>query len=387
MQEYFIDNHSALNEFCEKIRHSQWLAIDTEFIREKTYYPKFCLLQVSNGEVAACIDPLGIEDLSPILDILYQQDIVKVLHAAHQDLEIFHHLWDRLPQPIFDTQLAAAITGHGDQMGYAKLVHKVLHINLEKDQARTDWSQRPLDNAQLKYAINDVIHLGEVYLQLNHKLVESKRTDWLDDEYAHFASPSTYKIEADQAWKKVKGRQHLKGVQYAVLQKVAAWRETRAISSDRPRRWILKDEVVVDLARRMPVKIQQLERIRGLESGLIKKYGQLLLDLIQQAKEIPAENWPSDSIPTRKLKPAEEALADLMMCCLRLLADKHDITAAAIAGKKDLEKLITGDTNTTLMQGWRKKIAGDTLQQVANKQLLPCWTTSGELDMCPPSHA
>lgn len=387
MQEYFIDNHSALNEFCEKIRHSQWLAIDTEFIREKTYYPKFCLLQVCNGEVAACIDPLSIEDLSPILDILYQENILKVLHAAHQDLEIFHHLWDRVPQPIFDTQLAAAITGHGDQMGYAKLVHKVLHINLEKDQARTDWSQRPLDNAQLKYAINDVIHLGEVYLQLNRKLVESNRTDWLDAEYAHFASPSTYKIEADQAWKKVKGRQHLKGVQYAVLQTVAAWRETRAIASDRPRRWILKDEVLVDLARRMPLKIQQLERIRGLEAGLIKKHGQLLLDLIQQAKALPAENWPSDSIPTRKLNPAEEALADVMMCCLRLLADKHDITAAAIAGKKDLEKLITGDSNTTLMQGWRKKIAGDSLQQVTNKQLLPCWTASGELDMCPQNNA
>lgn len=382
MQEYFIDTHTALNEFCDQIRDSQWLAIDTEFIREKTYYPRFCLLQVCNGEVAACIDPLSIDDLSPILDILYREDIVKVLHAAHQDLEIFYHLWDRVPKPIFDTQLAAAITGYGDQMGYAKLVHKVLHINLEKDQARTDWSQRPLDKAQLKYAINDVIHLGEVYTQLHDKLVKSKRTDWLDAEYAHFASPSTYKIEADHAWKKVKGRQHLKGVQYAVLQKLAAWRESRAIATDRPRRWILKDEVLVDMARRMPAKTQQLQRIRGLEEGQIKKHGDLLLDLIQQARQMPEDSWPGDIIPTRKLNATEEALADLMMCCLRLLADRHDITAAALAGKKDLEKLITGDTSTPLMQGWRKKIAGDTLQQVANRQLLPCWTASGELDLC-----
>ena len=382
MQEYYIENSGQLAEFCDAIRQSSWLAIDTEFIREKTYYPKFCLLQISNGEVAACIDPLTVEDLSPVIDILYREDIVKVLHAAHQDLEIFYHLWEKVPQPIFDTQLAAAITGHGDQMGYAKLVHQVLHVSLEKDQARTDWSKRPLDQAQLKYAINDVIHLGEIYQLLNDKLQRLGRSDWLDAEYEYFSQPSTYRIEPDKAWKKVKGRQHLKGVQYAVLQQVAGWRESRAIELDRPRRWIMKDEVLIDLARRMPGKLVQLGKIRGLEDGLIQKHGGYLLELIQQAKQMPQSQWPADTMPSRKLSRQEEALSDLMMCALRIIADKHDITAAAIAAKKDLEKLITGNMDTPLMQGWRKKIAGEQLQAVAGKQLAPCWNENGELVLC-----
>lgn len=381
MQESYIDTPEQLEQFCNAISGSTWLAIDTEFIREKTYYPKFCLLQVSNGEHAACIDPLAIDDLTPILDILYQEDTVKVLHAAHQDLEIFHHLWDKIPQPIFDTQLAAAITGYGDQMGYARLVQQALQVSLEKDQARTDWSKRPLDQAQIKYALNDVIHLGEIYQQLDAKLNRLGRTDWLNAEYEHFSRPSTYRIEADHAWKKVKGRQHLKGVQYAVLQTLAGWRETRAIELDRPRRWILKDEVLVDLARRMPSKVQQLSRIRGLEDGVIGKQGEQILQLIQQARQIPETDWPFENIPTRKLSKQEEALSDLMMCALRLIADEQDITAAAIAGKKDIEKIICGNTDTTLLEGWRNKIAGEKLQAVANKQLIPCWNNS-QLSLC-----
>ena len=382
MQELYIDTPEQLQQFCNVIQHSHWLAIDTEFIREKTYYPRFCLLQVGNGEIAACIDPLKIKDLTPILDILYRDDIIKVLHAAHQDLEIFYHLWHRIPQPIFDTQLAAAITGYGDQMGYAKLVQQVLNVSLEKDQARTDWSQRPLDEAQLKYAVNDVIHLGEVYLQLDSKLKKLGRTHWLDAEYEYFSQASTYCIEADHAWKKVKGRQHLKGVQYAVLQHLAGWREKRAIERDRPRRWILKDEVLVDLARRMPAKLQQLARIRGLEDGVIQKQGELLLELIRQARQVPEADWPSENIPLRRLNRQEEALSDLMMCALRIIADKHDITPASIAAKKDLEKLISGATDTPLLEGWRKKIAGETLLAVAGKQLVPCWDENNQLTLC-----
>jgi len=382
MQERYIDTPEQLMEFCDAIRQSKWLAIDTEFLREKTYYPKFCLLQISNGEIAACIDPLALDDLTPLLDVLYQPTVVKVLHSAHQDLEIFYHLWQKIPQPLFDTQLAAAITGFGDQMGYARLVQQALGIALEKDQTRTDWSKRPLDKAQLKYALNDVIHLGELYLLLNDKINKLHRADWLEAEYQHFSQPSTYLIEPDQAWKKIKGRLHLKGVQYAVLQQLAGWRESRATGSDRPRRWIMKDEVMIDLARRMPTSQQQLTKIRGLEDGMIQKHGNDLLGLIAKARQIPQSQWPDEKFSTRKLTNQEEALSDLMMSILRIIAAQHDITAAAIAGKKDLEKLIAGSDDTPLMQGWRRKIAGDDLLKVVNKQLLPCWDETGALTVC-----
>ena len=384
MQQLFINTPEQLKDFCQHIEGSPWLAIDTEFLREKTYYPVFCLLQVSNGEHAACIDPLAIDDLSPILDILYRKDVIKVLHAAHQDLEIFLYLWETLPVPVFDTQLAAAITGFGDQMGYGKLVQQVLNVQLEKDQARTDWSHRPLDDAQQKYALNDVIYLAQIYPILNDKIKQLGRSNWLDNEYAAMADPMTYQVAPGEAWQRVKGRQILKGVQYAVLQKLADWRETTAINANRPRRWILKDEVMIDLARRMPQSIAQMKKIRGLEAGTIERHGQHFLELIQQGKELPKELWPSDQKPFKSLTRQQEALADLMMCSLRILADEAGITPAVIAGKKDLEKLIVDVDDTPLLQGWRRKIAGETLQQVAAGNLLPCWQND-QLVLCPRS--
>jgi len=384
MQQLFINTPEQLKDFCQHIEGSPWLAIDTEFLREKTYYPVFCLLQVSNGEHAACIDPLAIDDLSPILDILYRKDVIKVLHAAHQDLEIFLYLWETLPVPVFDTQLAAAITGFGDQMGYGKLVQQVLNVQLEKDQARTDWSHRPLDDAQQKYALNDVIYLAQIYPILNDKIKQLGRSNWLDNEYAAMADPMTYQVAPNEAWQRIKGRQILKGVQYAVLQKLADWRETTAINANRPRRWILKDEVMIDLARRMPQSIAQMKKIRGLEAGTIERHGQHFLELIQQGKEVPRELWPSDQKPFKSLTRQQEALADLMMCSLRILADEAGITPAVIAGKKDLEKLIVDVDDTPLLHGWRRKIAGETLQQVAAGNLLPCWQND-QLVLCPPS--
>ncbi|MGD2119426.1 MAG: ribonuclease D [Chromatiales bacterium] len=373
MQELFVDTEEQLDQLCLLLKDSKWLSIDTEFIREKTYYPVFCLLQISNGEVTACVDPLALPQLDPLLEILYDESIVKVLHAAHQDLEIFYHLWQRLPTPIFDTQLVAAITGYGDQIGYARLVQQMLSVSLEKDQARTDWSKRPLDQRQLRYAMNDVIYLGEIYEKLHEKITRLGRENWLDAEYVHFADPDTFRIHPEQAWKKVKGRQHLKGVQYAVLQKLSAWREQTAIDSDRPRRWILKDEVLIDLARRAPKNAGQLERIRGLEPGQIRKSGDRILTLIAEAKQMPADSWPVENIPTRKLDRQEEAIADLLMCGLRLIADANDITASAIASRKDLEKIIAGSDDTELLRGWRKKIAGDSLLKMRHGQLMPCW--------------
>jgi len=381
MQEYHIETPEQLNELCGKLRGSAWLALDTEFVREKTYYPRFCLLQISNGEVAACVDPIAIQDLQPLLDIIFDPDITKIFHAGRQDLEIFLNLWNRLPAPLFDTQLAATLLGMGDQIGYGNLVQKVLGVELEKGQARTDWSSRPLQKSQLRYALDDVLYLGQLYKILLARLQELGREHWLDEDFKMLAAPETYVVTPMEAWQKVKGRQHLKGVQYAVLQALAAWREREAQRANKPKRWILKDEVLIDLARHQPKEIRQLGRIRGLEPGTIKNKGETLLALIQQGREVPKAQWPRDKKAPNRLTPNQEAITDLLMCSLRLLAEENDITYTALASRKDLEKLAGGDRDIELLHGWRHALAGERLQQVLDGKLQP-QLHNGKLRLC-----
>lgn len=362
MQELFVDTPAALSDLARDLANSEWLALDTEFIREKTYLPRLCLIQVSNGEVAACVDPLALGDaLRPLLDVLYDGRILKVLHAARQDLEIFLHDWHRIPLPLFDTQPAAALLGYGDQVGYAKLVQQVLGVDLPKDHSRTDWSRRPLDQGQLRYALDDVIYLGQAYLQMRGRLSDRERLQWLAADFADLANPATYVQDPRTAWQRVKGRQHLRGVQLAVLQALAAWREEQARERDLPRRWVLKDEVLVDLARRRPKDAEQLSRIRGLEPPVIRRDGEALLHQIAVATALPREDWPTEGRGGKPLTALQEAQADLLSAALRLLAESHQLSPHAIAGRKDIEKLVRGDADTPLLEGWRRKVAGEHL--------------------------
>ncbi len=364
MQEFYVDSVPGLNALCEQLRGSEWLAVDTEFMREKSYFPQLCLLQVSNGHLAASVDPLAIDDLAPLLDILYDPATVKIFHSGHQDLEIFYLLRQSLPVPLFDTQLAATLLGLGDQVGYGTLVQQVLEHSLEKGHTRADWSRRPLEQEQLRYALDDVIYLGEVYLKLVASLREKGRDRWLEDDFARLADPTTYAVDPDASWQRVKGRQRLKGIQLAVLKALSAWREERAIAANRPRRWIIKDEVLLDLARRMPGEIRQLERIRGLESGTVKHFGETLLERIAEARKIPKEQWPEEKRRSPRLSINQEAMADLLMCSLRLLAAEEGITPSALASQGDIERLIHGERDLAILDGWRKLIAGDALLEV-----------------------
>jgi ribonuclease D len=366
MREIFVDNVAALHDLCAALKDSEWLALDTEFIRERTYYPKLCLLQVCNGDVAACVDPLAIGDLGPFLDVLYDGRILKVLHAARQDLEIFLHDYDRLPMPVFDTQPAAALLGHGDQIGYANLVKLLLDVELPKDQSRTDWSQRPLEDQQLRYALDDVIYLGQLYLHMRGHLFDRERLQWLAADFAPLADPQTYYPDPDAMWQRVKGRQPLRGRQLAVLQRLASWRETEARQRDLPRKWILKDEVLVELSRRMPRDAAGLARIRGLEPGRIRREGETLLGLIGEAAALPPEQWPRDKSRPKPLAPAQEALADLLHAALRLVAEQHQLSPMAIASRKELEKLVRGDSDSILESGWRRSLAGEKLHRIVD---------------------
>ena len=362
MQEAFIDHPRQLADFCRALEEAPWLAVDTEFHRERTYYPELCLIQVSDGRRAACIDPLALEDLTPLAERLLDPAITKVFHAGRQDLEIFLQLWGRLPAPVFDTQPAAALLGLGDQLGYGSLIQRLLGVELAKDHSRTDWSQRPLDQAQIRYALDDVIYLGQAYERMVARLEELGRLEWLAPEFETLTDPATYHQDPHTLWQRVKGRQHLKGVRLAVLQALAAWREEQAQARNKPRRWILKDEVLLELARRMPTHPRELARIRGLENGFIKQWGNELLELIAQARRRPKEEWPREKPRPRPLSEEQEAVVDILGGALRLLAHQAGLSPQLIGGRKELAALVRRDPNARLLQGWRRHLAGEPLQ-------------------------
>jgi len=369
--ELHIATEQQLHELCTQLHGSNWLALDTEFIREKTYYPDFCLLQISNSTIAASVDPLAIDDLSELMEIIYNESIIKIFHAGRQDLEIFHQLWGRLPKPLFDTQLAATILGLGNQIGYGNLVQKLTGRELEKSHSRTEWSRRPLIQEQLRYALDDVIYLGDIYTDISDRLKKLGRESWLQEDFDELTDPATYSIDPQGMWKRIKGNQHLKGVQLAVLQAITAWREQEAERSNRPRRWILKDDVLVELARRQPKDVKGLERIRGLEPGSIKRQGDTLLKLIAESKRLSKEDWPQAHVRGPKPNPNQEAITDLLQCCLRLIAEQEEITPAALANRKDLEQQVMGNMDSELLHGWRKALVGDTLLEVLKGEITP----------------
>ena len=380
MQEKFVDTAAQLLTLCDQLRGSEWLALDTEFIREKTYYPKLCLLQVCNGEVAACIDPLKISDLGPLLEILYDGSTLKVLHAARQDLEIFLHDHGRLPMPVFDTQPAAALLGHGDQIGYANLVKQLLDIELPKDQSRTDWAQRPLDANQQRYALDDVVYLGKLYLHMRGHLFDRERLQWLAADFATLADPETYYPEPINMWKRAKGRKMLRGRQLAVLQKLAAWREIQARGRDLPRKWVLKDDAMIELSRRMPRDAGGLAKIRGIEPGQIRREGEQLLKLIEEGAALPREQWPVDQGRPTPLTAQQDAMVDLLNAALRLIADQHQLSPQAIATRKELEKLVREESDSILLEGWRRALAGDALGALMRGEM-QLQTNAGSLQL------
>ncbi len=288
---YLVDQ-PALVEFCTGLRGESWLALDTEFIREQTYYPQLCLIQVASTDQIACIDPLALPSLDPLLEVLYDPTVTKVLHAAYQDLEIFYYLRGAVPMPIFDTQLAASVLGYGNQVGYANLVQKMLGVELEKTHTRADWRRRPLPSAWLAYAADDVRHLQEIYLRQQVMLTERGGMEALAEDFTALADPVRYQPQPQEAWRRIREHQRLRGVQRAVLRALAAWREEQAIRNDRPRRWILHDGPLLELARRMPDDVDGLARIHELPPATLRRHGSELLERIAAARAEPPEQWP-----------------------------------------------------------------------------------------------
>ncbi len=375
----YIDTAPDLARYCARLAAADWMALDTEFLREKTYYPKLCLLQIATPDSVACIDPLALDNLDPILDLIFDADITKVMHSARQDMEIFYHLRGAAPASVFDTQIAALLLGYPDQIGYGNLVSEVLDVNLEKLHTRADWSLRPLTADQIDYAADDVIYLVDVYRNLHARLVERGRLAWLDEDFARLSSDALYSNPPAEAWLRVKGGNRLKGAALAVLQALAGWRETLAQQRDLPRGWILRDDTLVEIARHRPVSLEELGRIRGLQEAFIRHNGEQVLGLVAAAGKQPPAPFP-DSVSRLRLAPEQDALVDVMSAVVRISGIEHALNPAVLASRKQLELLVSGDADVDVIHGWRRKLVGERLQALLRGDL-SLSVRNGKLDL------
>lgn len=369
----YIVDQPALNDFCADLRGVSWLALDTEFIREQTYYPQLCLIQIASADRVACIDPLALPSLDPLLDLLYDPAITKVLHAAQQDLEIFYHLRGAVPTPVFDTQLAALVLGHGSQIGYAALVQQLLGVELDKTHTRANWRHRPLAPEWLAYAAADVRYLRELYPRQQAALAARGWLDALAEDFAALAVPDRYRLQPWEAWRRIREHNRLRGVQRAVLRALAAWREERASTHDRPRRWILDDAALLELARRMPKTPDELSRIRGLPATTVQRQGEALLARIATARAEPPEQWPVRTARPH-FPPEQAAKVDKMLRMIAARADHNRIPSQSLADRWHVEKLLLGE-DSPLLHGWRAAVIG--------RELLAQLTASADTQATP----
>lgn len=351
----YIDSTRQLTQLCDRLANADALALDTEFTREKTYYARLGLIQIASRDTVACIDPLAINDLQPLLQLLQSPRITKVIHAARQDLEVIWQNYQIMPQPLFDSQIAASLLGIHEQISYATLVEQLLHVKLDKAQTRTDWCQRPLSQEQINYAADDVRYLIALYPILRDNLKSKQRLVWIEQEGQLLANSERYQINMDQLWQQVSGQQRLTPAQLAILRALTAWREQRAQRLNRPKQWIVRDEILVELCVNPLSTLSDLRATTSIPATLVDSAGEELITLINQARALPAAAWP---IPTNRdsFNAEQRQLITTLSNRVRELADSHGICASLIAPRKELERLIFGYHDGNLFQGWRKEL-------------------------------
>ncbi len=357
-----ITDTDALREFCNECANHPYITVDTEFLRERTYYAQLCLVQVampgkddSNGALIDALAP-GI-DLAPLYGLFRDKTVVKVFHAARQDLEIFYQMGDVIPEPFFDTQVAAMVCGFGEQVGYETLVRKITKGEIDKSSRFTDWSHRPLSDKQKVYAIGDVTHLRQVYEYLSERLQKSKRTAWVEEELEILTNPDTYEVEPTEAWRRLKPRSS-SGKFLALVRELAQFREEMARSRNVPRNRIFKDDALMELASTRPKDVDQLSRSRLLLREARKgDIAQGILDAVKRAAEINPSEFPK-APQTLQRKPGTEGLADLLRVLLKAKAEDAGVAQKLIATSADLDQIASGAEDMRAMSGWRNEVFG-----------------------------
>jgi ribonuclease D len=353
-----ITDTASLEALCERLAQEPVILVDTEFMREKTYYSELCLIQIAGEKEAAAIDPLAKElDLTPLYTLLANPAVLKVFHACRQDMEIFYHAMGKVPSPIFDTQIAAMVCGYGESVSYASLVEKIMGIPVDKSSRFTDWSKRPLSPNQLEYAMNDVVYLREIYKALAAQLQKTRRTSWIEEEMQPLLDPATYDMNPDEAWQRIKLR-NTSPRYLALLQAVARWREITARSRNIPRTRIMKDDTLAEVANAKPQDFTALQAIRGFYPTMqAAQYDSLFAD-IQKAMALPTSECPR--LPDRViLSGNNEALIDMLRMLLKVCAGTAQVVPRIIADKDGLELLALGKReNIHALTGWRYDIFG-----------------------------
>lgn len=351
-----------LIQFCNDIitKAEPYITVDTEFMRESTYYSQLCLIQVATKDRAVAIDPLAPDmDLKPFFEILQNESILKVFHAARQDIEIFYQLSGAVPSPLFDSQVAAMVCGYGDSVSYEALVNSLAKAQLDKGSRFTDWSRRPLSDKQLAYALDDVIHLRVVFEKLKAKLISTGRGEWLNDEMEILLNPNTYEINPYDVWKRIKYRS-AKPKMLAVLRELTAVREAFAIKSNVPRARMLKDESLLEIAATCPKTTEELAQTRGVHDGQAKSpFGQELLAAVQKALALPKEDYPQDAFQKHTSPSGQGAVVDMLRLLLKIKCEQEGVAQKLVANSADLEELARSDApQTPVLKGWRYDLFG-----------------------------
>ncbi len=363
----YIDSAEALSALCERLNATDVCAIDTEFVRESTYYPVLALIQVATESEAACIDPLAIDDLGPLAEQMSRPGLLKLFHSPSQDLEILYQKFGRVPAPLFDTQLAAAVLGFNHQISYADLVVQVTGVTLEKKHTRADWTRRPLAAGELDYAMDDVRYLLPVYRELLSRLEQDDRLGWIEKDLDAMSDPANYEVDEASLWKRLRGVQKLKGERLQIASELCRWRERVARERNRPRRWIAKDDALIEIARRQPVSLDELAAIPELGGKIAERHGKTLLRIVADAARVDPSNWPRHD-KVRNLDTRQTALGDCLMAICRVVAEENSIALATLATRKDIDNLILSQKSSRLMQGWRFAMVGERLLKFVHGQ-------------------
>ena len=362
-----ITDQNTLNDFYNKCKIEKVLAVDTEFIRDSTYYPSLCLIQIAGINFAAAIDPLAKLDMSPIWELLLNKNILKVFHAGRQDIEIFFGLMGEIPTPIYDTQIAAMFCGLGDQVSYESLVNKFLGLSVNKEHQFTNWLQRPLSKNQINYAISDVTHLINIFPLIRKAIKDNNREEWVTKELEHLSKKGLYKVKADEVWKKIKLK-NSNPQMLNLLKYLAYWRENECKKRNVPRNRLIRDDILINISFSKPKTISELKKIRAIPKNLSNDDFSQILEVIDKAEKVRREEWPL--ISTSTSPQISKSSLELLKILLKYCSEENGLAEKVIANTDDLKSILEGQKkNMKVFTGWRNKIFGEMALSLLNGKL------------------